>query len=84
METNHNREVRQGGRGSCSRGSREGYEMGVKVFINECEGIKNKSHFSIGNERRVKFSKGLWYKDLPLKELTLYRISQRWMSGKVV
>lgn len=48
METNHNREVRQGGRGSCSRGSREGYEMGVKVFINECEGIKTNLTSQLG------------------------------------
>ena len=38
--------------------------MGVwKAIINEWEGIKNRSHFIIGNGRRAKFWRDLWWED---------------------
>ena len=43
--------------------------MGVwKAIINEWEGIKNRSHFIIGNGRRAKFWRDLWCEDQTLEE----------------
>ena len=47
---------------------REGYGVGVRKAIrNECEGIRRRSRFIVGNKRRVKFWKNLC-EDQTLKE----------------
>ena len=53
----------------CSRVARGGYGVGVwKAIRKEWEGIHCRSRFIVGNERKVKFWKDLWYKDQTLKE----------------
>ena len=49
---------------------RDGYGVEVwKAIKKEREGIKNRSHFLVGNERRVvKFWKDLWCGDQTLEE----------------
>ena len=44
--------------------------MGVwKTIRSEWEGIRCRSRFIVGNERRVKFWKDLWCEDQKLKEV---------------
>ena len=68
MKTNHKREVLKR-RGAVFKRVREGYGVQVwKAIKNEWEGIKRWSCFSLRNERRLKFLKVLWCKDLTLEE----------------
>lgn len=59
METNHNKEVWRGGRGVVlERCEGRLWSRGVgKAIGNEWEGIKSRTHFSVENERKVKFWK---------------------------
>ena len=48
---------------------RERYGVRVwKTIRNEWEGIRSRSHFLVGNERRIKFWKDLWYGHQALEE----------------
>ena len=54
------------------KGERRIWSVGMcKAIRNEWKGIKSRSCFTIGNERRVEFWKDLWCNDLPLKNVFL-------------
>ena len=56
---------------------RRGYKVGVwKAIRNEWKGIKCKSHFSVGNERRAK-SSSLFQGNLMIRILRKWRFSFR-------
>ena len=72
LETSHHQQKNKFGLeegGWCSRVAKGGYGVGVwKSIRKEWEGIRCRSRFIVGNERKVKFWKDLWCKDQTLKE----------------
>ena len=64
--------------GQRSRGVKDSYMLGMwKTIRNWWESIKGRSHFKIGNGRRIKFWKNRWCGNLSLEEafLSLFSIS---------
>ena len=63
--------------GWCSRGAMGSYGVGMwKAIRKVWEGIRCRSRFIVGSERKVKFWKDLWCEDQTLKEAfpNLYRL----------
>ena len=64
--------------GQRSRGVKDSYMLGMwKTIRNWWESIKGRSHFKIGNGRRIKFWKNRWCGNLSLEEafLSLFSIA---------
>ena len=58
--------------GWCSREARRAYGVGVwKAIRKDWESIRSRSHFVVGNGRKVRFWKDLWCEDQTLKDAFL-------------